>query len=150
MVIMYIYSALTIASETTIIQTSLENFNPVMLSEKNPILIIDNIVNVDEFIKIVFSWNVLKIEKKLLKTAEDFRNNYSYMIVHNQEETTIKIHRLTAIKGKNSDEHVSIIVPAFNVLIIPFRWYVQLESKSEVNVTCINTLFGALNKFIIT
>lgn len=130
-IVVYFWSATSVASETTIIQTTLAAFNPDLLNEKNPILIQDRVANTDEFIETVFKWVWVKKQ-----TQSSSSNKNSYTLFHPPRKTTITIHR----PGAQSD--VDIIVPEHAILILPMRW--TWSTQDLVDVWGINTLFGLI------
>ena len=132
LVVLYCWSAISVAKETIVVQTSIENFQPDLLHEKNPILITTPIVSIDEFVDASFKW--VAITK--LKVDQMQSNHNSYLLFWPQKDTHLDIMR------PGSTGHVTIIIPANNVLILPCRW--TWSSDSQLEVVCINTCFGLL------
>lgn len=108
----YFWSAFAPARETVIVSAPLEKFKAHMLNEKNPVLVTTPIVSVDEFIAAAFKLvSVKRIE------GDRGKNMYSFLILHpTQKDAQIDIQRPGAAAP------VRVLVPANNVLILPFLW----------------------------
>ena len=130
--IVYFWSATSVATETTIVQTSLTAFNPDLLNEKNPILIQDRVANTDEFIETAFKWVWIKKQEQ----KSNLPKPNSYTLFHPSSKTTINIHR----PGPKSD--VDLILPAKARLILPRHW--TWSTQTKITVWKINTLFGLI------
>lgn len=111
-----------------IIQSNLNNIRDDVLYEKYPIIIYDKIVNVTDLLNTLFKYQYICKFTKNINTNTSLKNYSKYMIIHNTYT-----HDIEVSLSNNHNENVVIIIPAYNVLIIPFMWSVNsLDNK----ITC--------------
>ena len=135
---------------TQIIQTDLDKLNFNILSERNPIYIHEKIVDINQIITKSFKHMYTFKYKNELFNDKIKMNLSKYNLFHNNSETDKFIiimnpinknkisfkNSLTNTKFITSDENdvkkidsVKIILKPYNVLIIPYGWLFQCETK---------------------
>lgn len=132
----YIWSAVSPSTddEVVIVQTPLASFTPLLLNEKNPVLISDRIVNIDELISVAFKFTS---HSQVQSRGQKVKS--SYAIFHPKTDITI------TIKKPKTLQEVDVIVPANNVFILPMWWeWKESKEKIKIPVTNVNTIIGAL------
>ena len=130
----YIWSALGTPNTTVIVQTSVEAFRSDLLNEKNPILVQDQVVDLDEFFNIAFKW--VRIQKITNSDSDEKKTMNSYLVFWPSASTIITIQR-------PGGTPVDVRLPAQNILILPMFWKYKCTSENvNVNVFTVNTIFG--------
>ena len=115
----YIKLTLQKKPDFQIIQASLELFKDDLLYDKYPIILEDNIVNIDELFGSIFKYQyIFKIIGKK-KQKKEFQNNNKFLVFHNinLEESII------SIKNNVNDVLVDVILRKNKVMILPYGWY---------------------------
>ena len=127
----YIYILLKPKTDFQILQSRLHNISDNILYEKYPIIINDNIIDVNDLLSTLFKYQYIFTKSFTLTLKHSMINYSKYLIMHN-------IHNNECIvKVSNPSQHfnnISIIVYPFNVLIIPYKWKIDLD---ECNLRCI-------------
>ena len=141
--IVYIIGARSHSLEGTIIQTPLRSFNPDLLLEKNPIVIDDNIVNVDEFIQKCFKYLYVFSRPVVANTqaSQSMINPYAHMLIHAKTKTSEPIQ---LAHPRNKKEVITIILQPYSVLIVPFAWRVSFTKNTKCKITGLHTLISLL------
>ena len=128
---------------TEILQTNIEDIRPDILLEKQPTLIFDKIVNIDDILKTTFNYMFTFSKKQYILTNTMYQNNSKYVLFHNNSENDIEIDisksRVkqnhfnvfnTVLNEEPSDTNsIKIIMKPFNVLILPYLF--NFKSLSE-------------------
>lgn len=132
---------LSVKPEFDIIQTSLSDFKPSMLTEKTPIILQDRVVDVEDLV------------------CKLFRYHYLWRTVrekHNAFKVPCNIARFAVIQSRASDSTITLRNPLFEniariqlhtdqVLIIPRKWEYTVEKGNVKEVLLrdiISCLFG--------
>jgi len=140
---------------TEILQTNVEDISPELLLEKQPVLIFDTIVNLDDIINTTFKYMYTFKKKQSLILEEQppvYQNNSKYALFHNNTDADIKIDitksRIkqnhfnifaTIIKEHESKNSIQIILKPHNVLILPYLFY--FEPRNDIDVVFLNDIF---------
>lgn len=118
-IIFYIKLTLQKKRDFQIIQTSLEIFKDDLLYEKYPIILEDNIVNIDELFGSIFKYQYIFKKQGKNKKKKEYKCNSKFLVFHNitLQESTI------SIKNNVNDVFVDVIIRQNKVLILPYGWY---------------------------
>jgi hypothetical protein len=125
--------------EISIYQVKIEHFNFDLLYKKQPIVITDSIINIDDIIFKLFNYNIIYYDQKISNIWE--RNKYKYCIIYASDKNNSPIeislcNPLTAnnngIPNENS-KITTIKLQSNKVLIIPFKWYYHISGFPEVH-----------------
>jgi hypothetical protein len=118
-IIFYIKLTLQKKRDFQIIQTSLELFKDDLLYEKYPIILEDNIVNIDELFGSIFKYQYIFKKQGKNKKKKEYQCNSKFLVFHNitLQESTI------SIKNNVNDVFVDVIIRQNKVLILPYGWY---------------------------
>lgn len=118
-IIFYIKLTLQKKRDFQIIQTSLEIFKDDLLYEKYPIILEDNIVNIDELFGSIFKYQYIFKKQGKKKKKKEYKCNSKFLVFHNitLQESTI------SIKNNVNDVFVDVIIRQNKVLILPYGWY---------------------------
>ena len=129
----------------TINQTTINKFNFNLLYQKFPIVITDNISNLNDVLNLWFKYNFIYKFEGVNNTWK--QSNAKYSILHNNTNSKIEIHICNPnVKINNkiptSDSKIITINLSENqFLILPFKWYYYLESDiSFINIHDIYTV----------
>lgn len=144
----YVYVVLKPKNDFQIIQTSLSNITDDMLYEKYPICINDRVINVCDLLQSLFKYQyVFKNQYGMTQLFQ--KTNYAkFLVIHNDHEDQCELE----ISSPNrSTEGVHMIIPAYNVLILPYMWSVSNTKTQSVcdhnnnNNDCCNLRCVSLN-----
>lgn len=112
-------------NELTIYQTSLDHFDFSLLYKKQPIVIEDNVHDIQQIIDSWFNVNIVHYGVPIDNIW--MRNHYKYLLISSQAPIEITISNpsntpsidslMTTIKLKNN-----------KILILPFRWYYHIDA----------------------
>ena len=98
-----------------ILETSLHAFRPELLFEKNPIIISDEIVKPDEFLKTIQWLYVKKTERSPPKGRKPVRNPFAYLVFHGCDSIELAHPR-------QGTQRVVVNLHPHQILIVPYRW----------------------------
>lgn len=126
-------------------QTTIDKFNFNLLYQKYPIVITNNIINLDDILNTWFKYNFIynsNIDSNWQQSTS------KYTIIHNNNDFKIDIHICNPnIKINNkmptSDSKIITIHLSQNqFIILPFNWYYYLENNNTViNIHDLYTIF---------
>lgn len=141
LICLYVYSYYLYPKNEVIIQTTLNNFKLDMLLEKQPIIIQDNIVNLNQIIDAWFKYN--SNTKFVLNSSESWnKNKYKYLLFKTDTESEIIIYSPTKklINGlPDTNEKLTLIkMSEGQILILPFNWLYNIQSSYNLNCVGIN------------
>lgn len=128
--IIYIYCYFRYPSYISILQTNLENFDFNMLLKRQPLVIEDNIKDIQPLLKAWFSPNIVK------QSQFDFdsiwnKNYFKYMLVYAQNNTNVLLYpagkKITNDNPDDSEPLIEIKLKKFQSLIIPYRWHYSIK-----------------------
>lgn len=138
-IICWTYYYLKKRNDFQIIQSRLDNITDNVLYEKYPIVISDKIVNVNDLLNTLFKYQYVYKFTKTINENTSLKNYSKFMIIHNTYDKDISISL-----SNNDNENVVVIIPIYNVLIIPFMW--SINSLND-KITCIE-LFDFVHYFL--
>jgi hypothetical protein len=121
-----------------IIQTSLDVFKEEFLYDKYPIILEDNVVNIQDLFDSIFKYQyIFKSNGKKLKKKQN-KNNSKFLIFHNVDldESTI------SIKNNINDVFVDVILRKHKVLVLPYGWY--FANNNNISYVLLNDLIHSL------
>jgi hypothetical protein len=122
---LYIYSYRKATSEVEILQSTLQHFTFDMLREKQPIIIDDRVVKLDDLAHLWFRANINRSFQ--LEGSETWHKNaFKYMVFHAQEEGDIYVYPAAKkmVDGAPDPEEslVAVHLQQGQIAIIPYRW----------------------------
>lgn len=109
--------------EVTITQVPITKINDNLLLEKNPIVIPDFIVEINQVIKTIFSY--LYVSKSNVQNKNEpklEKNRFQYLLFWAKKQVDIIIQH--PIKG-----YVMIKLYSGNILILPWAWKYQIKNN---------------------
>lgn len=116
-------------NELTIYQTSLNHFDFAMLYKKQPIIIEDNVQDINQLIDSWFNINI--VHYGVLIDNLWMRNKYKYLLIssHVPIEVTICNPLSKVIDGEPALDSLMTTIKLKNnkVLILPFKWYYHVD-----------------------
>lgn len=120
----YAYLSLRPRNDFQIIQSQLSKLSDSILFEKYPILVTDKLVNKEDLCDSLFKYQYFFKKVYMLEMNKTKRNFSKYMVLHNTNDSDANI-QICNTKGIVVD----IIIPSFNVLIMPYMWSVVNGDK---------------------
>lgn len=125
-------------------QVSTEDFQFSLLYEKHPIVINNPIVDILEIINNWFNFNIVK-ETTIEKSKIWERINSKYLMIQSKVDSEIMISRPQSniINGYPTNDILCIKLKENQVSIIPYRWYIMLNTEEHTyyNIDDYVTLF---------
>ena len=115
----YAYLSLRPRNDFQIIQSNLDKLNDSVLYEKYPILVNDKLVNIEDLCDSLFKYQYICKKVYELELNKTKKNYSKYMVLHNIMDEDVNI-QICNPRGTIVD----IIIPSFNVLIMPYMWSV--------------------------
>lgn len=127
----YLYILLKPKTDFQILQSNLHNISDNILYEKYPIIINDNIIDANDLLSTLFKYQYIFMKSFTLTHTHSMINYSKYLIIHNidHNECTVQVSN-----PSNHSNNISVIVHPFNVLIIPYKWKIEL---GECKLRCI-------------
>jgi hypothetical protein len=114
------------ASNTTIVQPKLSEFEIKLLFEKNPIIIEERIVQPKEILDAFFKY--LYTYKTQLPSSSKWRQNKArYLVIHNAEYLQIA-H--PSNKGNPTPNYIDIRIQPNQLIILPALWLYKVKGGS--------------------
>jgi hypothetical protein len=144
----YVYVVLKPKQDFQIIQTSLHNITDDMLYEKYPICINDRVINVSDLLQSLFKYQYMFKSQYGVTQPFHKTNHAKFLVIHNDHEGQCELEISSPNKNTTG---VQMILPAYNVLILPYMWSVSItttttHSDNDNNDTC-NLRCISLNDF---
>lgn len=134
----------------TINQTTIQNFNFNLLYQKHPIVIIDNIINLNDVLNLWFKYNFIYALKDIQNNWK--QSNAKYSILHNNSNSKIELHicnphvKINNKMPTSDSKIITINLSKNQFIILPFKWYYYLENNLEIiNIHDVYTM--ALSQF---
>lgn len=122
----YIRYTYKVPPHETILQSSLNDFELKRLLEKQPIVIQDQVEDIEPIWKGWFKYNP-KREFEITPDMEWIKNKYKYMLLHSKEDCEVLLcsPRCKTIQGIPDPEESVTAIKLYKgmSLIIPFQWY---------------------------
>jgi len=159
LILLYVVGARIPSKKGVIIQTHLCSFKSDLLLEKNPIVIDEHVVNVQEFIDASFKYlymyskNLTQINSNVYYKS----NPYTYLLIHasvsrvsnmNTDADTgtnayASLLYVQLTHPQNRKEIITIAMQPSNVLVVPRAWTVR-TSRPPQAVIGLQTLTGLI------
>lgn len=164
--LLYLQSYFRTMKTTQIIQTSLINFHPNILLEKEPIYIEDNIYNPADIISSVFKYQyiykVLSLSNKLYWK----KNLSSFVIIYNDQDYDVNINIINPNYCKDTEyfkglfvnkfykvskttlihkQVVQVILKPYNMLVLPLNWIYNTDVDNVLEIhlfDCISRIYS--------
>ncbi len=118
-----------------IVQIFLNRLTVDILKEKHPVIIYDQLIDPNEFIKIFFKYMYISSREDTLSTSEYITNKSKFFIIWNSDQDKVCNVDIISPKYKNiSDENFQFITAKlkFNqVLILPTHWTVRNSDEGK-------------------
>lgn len=120
----------------TINQTTIQNFNFNLLYQKNPIVIVDNIINLNDVLNLWFKYNFIYALKDIQNNWK--QSNAKYSILHNNSNSKIELHicnphvKINNKMPTSDSKIITINLSENQFIILPFKWYYYLENNLEI------------------
>jgi hypothetical protein len=122
-----------VPSSVVILQSSLGDFDPNMLLEKQPIVIQDRVESMQPIWDGWFRYNRRNVFG-ITPDMEWIRNRHKFMLLHAQEDSEVMLcyPLCKAEKGvpDTSEEVITIKLYKGMSLIVPYRWYIATNSPT--------------------
>ena len=138
-VIAYSYLYLRPKRDFQILQANLSNIRDDLLYEKYPIILNDPIVNLEDILSSVFKYQYVFKRDMVIEKDSEIRNTYKYMILQNVDTEACSLDVMSPTKTLST----SVIVPSFNVVIIPYMWFV-MNNDQPLKCILLNDLIHSL------
>lgn len=129
-ILAYTYCYFIFPDNITILQCSLDEFDFPYLYRRQPLVIEDYIANVSNIIQIWFSSNI--VQNVTLQPKQLWNLNcHKYLYVYAQHDTEILLYgpgkKVENDTPDNSEPVVSIQLKKAQSLIVPYRWYYNID-----------------------
>jgi hypothetical protein len=141
--LLYIKSIHSVKESMIIIQTRVSSLNPDMLLEKQPILVYDAIVNIDQFIGAAFRFLYIWAQKKDIPCERNVMNtnkSAQYMLIHASHGNTNVV-----VRNPRSKQTSNVMMYDGNVLIVPFKWEFMVVGDGTPTFTLLKSFFSSIN-----
>lgn len=159
--LLYIQSYFKITKDTQIIQTTLSNFNPDLLLEKQPIYVKDNIYNPADVVGSVFKYQY--VQKVLsLSNREYVKKNLSrFVLIYNDSDRTVEVdisnpslqkslryynglfvnkfykvvkNKNQAVESQNKVDFIKVLLKPYNMIVLPINWIYQTNTSNVLEI----------------
>jgi hypothetical protein len=131
----YVYIVLKPKKDFQILQSSLSNMSDDMLYEKYPICINDQIINVQDLLQSLFKFQYIFVDHFTEQQPYNRVNHSKFLVIHNNHPDNCDL--FVSSPNKNTDK-VRIILPPYNVIILPYLWSVSTEDKCNLSGMSLN------------
>tara|TARA_B110000503_G_C6908070_1_gene313495 strand:- start:163 stop:621 length:459 start_codon:yes stop_codon:yes gene_type:complete len=134
-----------------ILQGNIEDITPEMLLEKQPVVIFDKIVDIEDIIRVTFKYLYSFSKTNEILPNNVYQSNSRYTLLHNTTSDALeininksrrKMNHLNAFYtclGKDTihdDKQIKIILQPHNVLVVPYLY--TFQSNKQIAVTFLN------------
>ena len=123
---LYIRFSYKVPQKIMILQTSVADFKPNILLEKQPIVVQDRLDNVKPILDDWFRFNK-KAEFTITPDMEWIKNKHKYMAIHSLEDCEIllcsPLCKVNQGIPDGSEQVIAIKLYKGMILIVPYRWY---------------------------
>lgn len=125
-------------SSIVILQTTLSEFNFNLLLQKQPLVIGDKIIKINDLIKSWFSPNIISVHDFNIKNINNWiLNKNKYLLLHSNENTEVLLLQggKKLINNEPSEKETILAIKLYEnqSLIVPFRWYYYCNTT---NIKC--------------
>lgn len=131
----YVYIILKPKNDFQIIQSTLYNLSDDMLYEKYPICINDKIINIEDLLQSLFKYQYIFANHFTEQKTFHKANHSKFLVIHNDNSENCDL--FVSSPNKRTDK-VLFILPAYNVLILPYLWSVSTEKACNLKGMSLN------------
>lgn len=150
-ILLYLQSYMKPRTDYNIIQVYLDTFKLDNLYEKYPIIIYDQVYNIDDLLNTIFKYSYAFKTTLQVEAAKIYKNTHKYLLVFNNTKP-IKLKVINPkykkdIKMKLEDsnvEYVTIKLKEKQVVILPALWYYYSDN---LNISAIG-LDDLISRFV--
>lgn len=136
LVVLYIASYFRPPKEIHILQSSLKDFTFDMLREKQPIVIDDRVMSLEEIAKLWFQPNI-NTQFRLAHSELWHKNKYKYLVLQAEQEGDIYMYPAgkKMINDLPDTEETLLAVHLLpgQMLILPYRWWYHIPDRMAVS-----------------
>lgn len=136
LIIIYIASYFRNPTDVNILQTSLRDFTFDMLREKQPIVIDDRVMVLDEIEKLWFQPNITT-QFRLTHSELWHKNKYKYIVLQAEQEGDVYMYPVgkKMIQGLPDTDETLLAVHLLpgQMLILPYRWWYHIPDRMVVS-----------------
>ena len=117
-----------------ILQVYLDKFKLDTLYEKYPIVIYDQVYNVNDLLKTIFAYSFVFNKEFTIEPDKIYRNDHKFTVLSSNDDVAVKIINpkyKKDIKDKleNSNvQYITIKLKEHQVLILPALWYYHTDN----------------------
>lgn len=136
LMVVYIGSYYRQPKDVHILQTSLNDFTFDMLREKQPIVIDDRVMSLDEIAKLWFRPNI-NTHFRLTHSELWHKNKYKYIVLQSEQEGDVYMYApgKKMIQGLPDTEETLLAVHLLpgQLLMLPYRWWYHIPDRMAVS-----------------
>lgn len=151
-IIFYIYCYFVFPKNISILQSSLDEFNFNMLLKRHPLVIEDTVKDILSLLKLWFSPNIVQNINYDPKRLWNI-NSHKYLYVYSLENTEILIYpptkKVVNDLPDNTEPIISIKLKKYQSLVIPYRWYYNINDIDKLKLYGIHDYITYLLDYII-
>lgn len=129
---LYVRFAYKVPAKIMILQSSVNDFKPSLLLEKQPIVVQDRIENIKPIWDNIFKLNI-KTEFMITPEMEWIKNKYKFMMLHSKEDCEVLVCPPNCKTNGNvpdvSEQVIAIKLYKHMSLIVPYRWYLSINKE---------------------
>ena len=136
--------------ELIIYQVEATHFEFNLLYKKQPIIIQDNLTNIEEILMNWFNYNIIDYDMLIPNILGWNRNHHKYLLIYAQGDATTEItlgnpltkHTNNVPVPDETQELTTILLDKSKILIIPFKWFYH------INIITGNPRFFGIHDYI--
>jgi hypothetical protein len=136
LIIIYIASYFRNPRDIHILQTSLKDFTFDMLREKQPIVVDDRVMVLDEIEKLWFQPNITT-QFRLTHSELWHKNKYKYIVLQAEQEGDVYMYPSgkKMVQGLPDTDETLLAVHLLpgQMLILPYRWWYHIPDRMVVS-----------------
>jgi hypothetical protein len=136
LVVLYVLTYFMQPKNVSILQTSVQNFKFDMLREKQPIVIDDRVVSLNELAKLWFKPNIVT-NFRLEHSDLWHKNKYKYVVLQAEQEGDIYMYPAgkKVVQGLPDTEETLLAVHLLpgQIVIVPYRWWYHVPDRMVVS-----------------
>ena len=127
--LLYLQYYIRVKPDYQILQVYLDNFKLNTLYEKYPIVVYDQIYNVQDILDTVFKYSFTFKSEYDITPGQIYRNSHKYIVLSCDDDVSVKlIHPkykkdIKANLDESNLQYITIKLKEHQVLIIPALWY---------------------------
>ena len=143
---------------TEIIQGSIYDITPELLLEKQPVVMYDKIVNLQDVIDSTFKYLFTFFKKHTVLKNNIYQSNSRFALIHNTTEEDLIIHIVKSRKKHNhlnafyscltkdvydESKQIQIMLKPHNVISIPYLY--MFTSSEQITITFLNDVIHIIS-----